>query len=75
MTISRLAIAGAIAFNIPTIFAASALPAGALVITALVMAVIGAVLGTVAGWAITSQIDAAVAAEAQPVPVAERLAA
>ena len=74
MTIPRLAVAGAIAFNIPTIFAAAALPAGALAIAAVGLAVIGAGLGTITGWAITSQIDAAVA-RARPASVAERLAA
>jgi hypothetical protein len=74
MTTSRLAIVGAIAFNIPTIFAAAALPASAVAIAAVGLAVIGAGLGTVTGWAITSQIDAAVA-QVRPAPVAERLAA
>jgi hypothetical protein len=74
MTIPRLAIAGAIAFNIPTMFAAGALPAGALAIAAVGLAVIGAGLATITGWAITSRIDAAVA-QARPAHVAERLAA
>jgi membrane protein YqaA with SNARE-associated domain len=52
MTISRLAITGAIVLNIPTLFATAALPATAVVISALVLATVGAALGAVTGWAI-----------------------
>ncbi len=75
MTINRLALAGALVLNIPTIFAASVLPAGAVVISALVLAAIGASLGAVTGWAIAAPSGArATAAERSPA-YAERLAA
>jgi len=73
MTATRLAVAGALALNIPTIFAASALSAGAVVISALVLAAIGAALGAVTGWAIAAP-SAVAAAESAPA-YAERLAA
>ena len=44
MTATRLAIAGALLLNIPTIFAATALSAGAILISVLVLAAIGAAL-------------------------------
>ncbi len=75
MTATRLAIAGALALNIPTVFAASALPAGAVVISALVLAAIGAAVGAVTGWAIAAPPAAdATAVESAPA-YAERLAA
>jgi len=55
MNARRLAIAGAIALNIPTIFAATVLSAGAIVISALVLAAVGAAIGAVTGWAIAAQ--------------------
>jgi hypothetical protein len=73
MTATRLAVAGALVLNIPTISAASALPAGAVVISALVLAAIGAALGAVTGWAIAAP-SAVAAAESAPA-YAERLAA
>ncbi len=75
MTATRLAIAGALVLNIPTIFAASALPAGAVVISALVLAAIGAALGAVTAWAIAAP-SAALASAVESSPAhAERLAA
>ena len=55
MNTSRLALAGAIVLNIPTIFAATVLPAGAVVISAIVLAALGAAIGAVTGWAIAAQ--------------------
>jgi hypothetical protein len=72
MTPTRLAVAGALVLNIPTILAAGVLSAGAIVISTLVLAAIGAALGAVTGWAITSPAAPATAAAA---PADERLAA
>jgi membrane protein YqaA with SNARE-associated domain len=71
MTATRLAVAGALVLNIPTIFAATVLSAGAIVISAIVLAAIGAALGAVTGWAIAAPAEPAVVAAA----VHERLAA
>lgn len=71
----RLALAGAIALNIPTIFAATVLSTGAVVISALVLAALGAAIGAVTGWAITAQpAESAVGTVTVPAR-AERLAA
>jgi len=71
MTATRLAIAGALILNIPAIFAATTLSAGAILISVVVLAAIGAALGAVTGWAI--------ATPAEPTAIAvtehERLAA
>ena len=75
MTISRLAIIGAIALNIPTIFAATALPAGAIVISVLVLAAVGASIGAVTGWAIARPAAEPVARDVAAPARAERLAA
>jgi membrane protein YqaA with SNARE-associated domain len=53
MTTSHFAIAGAAILNLPTLFAASMLPAGAVAVTAIVLAATGAALGALVGWAIT----------------------
>ena len=75
MTSNRLLIAGALVLNIPTVFAAAVLPAGAVVISALVLAAIGASLGAVTGWALAGPSAATeTAAESSPA-YAERLAA
>ena len=76
MTVTRLAVAGAILLNIPTLVAATALSAGAIVITALVLAMIGATLGAVTAWALEPAAAAAVPATvAAPRRDAERIAA
>ncbi len=76
MTITRFAIAGAIAATIPMLFAATTLSAGAVVISALVLTAIGAALGAVTAWAIASGAAAAVAVPAAaPQHNEERLAA
>jgi hypothetical protein len=76
MTITRFAVAGAIAATIPMLFAATTLSAGAVVISALVLGAIGAALGAVTAWAIESGAGAAVAVAATaPQHDAERLAA
>jgi membrane protein YqaA with SNARE-associated domain len=71
MTATRLAVAGALILNIPTILAATALSAGAILISMVALATIGAALGAVTGWAI--------ATPAEPTAIAvtehERLAA
>ena len=72
MTATRLAVAGALVLNIPTLFAATVLSTGAIVISALVLAAVGAALGAVTGWAIATPAEReAVAA----LPAQERLAA
>ena len=75
MTISRSALAGAALLNIPTAFAASALPASAVVIGAVVLAAVGAAIGALSAWAITARIDEAVGARTVAPAAAERLAA
>ncbi|HEY3766736.1 MAG TPA: hypothetical protein VGL44_16350 [Gaiellales bacterium] len=65
MTITRFAIAGAIVLNIPTIFAATALSAGALVTSAIVLAAIGAALGAVTAWAVATPAATRVAVVAE----------
>jgi membrane protein YqaA with SNARE-associated domain len=75
VTISRLAIIGAIALNIPTIFAATALSAGAVLISALVLAAVGAAVGAVTGWAIARPGAEPVARDVAAPVRAERLAA
>jgi hypothetical protein len=62
MTTTRFAIIGAAALNVPTIFAGTALPAGALALSAVVLSATGAALGVMFGWGISSRIDTAVAA-------------
>jgi membrane protein YqaA with SNARE-associated domain len=63
MTPTRLAVAGALVLNIPTIAAATVLSAGAVAITAVVMAAIGASLGAVTGWAIATPAEPTAAVE------------
>lgn len=72
MTATRLAVAGALVLNIPTLFAATVLSSGAIVISALLLAAIGAALGAVTGWAIATPAEQAAVAAA---PAYERLAA
>jgi membrane protein YqaA with SNARE-associated domain len=72
MTANRLAIAGALALNIPTIFAATAISAGAVVVMAVALAALGAALGAVTGWAIATPAEQTAVAVA---PAQERLAA
>ena len=50
MEINRTAIAGAVALNLPTLVAAAFLPAPALVVMAVALAVLGASLGALVGW-------------------------
>jgi membrane protein YqaA with SNARE-associated domain len=72
MTTTRLAIAGAIVLPIPALFAVTALSAGAVVTSVILLAAIGAVLGAATGWAIATPAEAGVIAAA---PAQERLAA
>jgi membrane protein YqaA with SNARE-associated domain len=72
MTITRLALAGALVLNIPTIVAAGVLSAGAIVVAALTLAAVGAALGAVTGWAIAAPAEQPAVAAA---PAYERLAA
>jgi hypothetical protein len=75
VTLVRFALAGAVLFNLLDPFAASVLPASTVVLSAVLLTVAGAALGAVAGWAVTSRIEAAVAAVRVEAPAAERLAA
>jgi hypothetical protein len=52
MTITRTALAGALAINVPSVYWATLLPAGAVVIGILALAAIGALLGGFTGWAV-----------------------
>ena len=52
MTITRTALAGALAINVPSVYWATLLPAGAVVTGILALAAIGALLGAFTGWAV-----------------------
>jgi hypothetical protein len=72
MNITRTSLAGALAINVPSIYWATLLPTGAVVIGILALAAVGALLGAFTGWAIVTGD----AAEARVWPeVEERLAA
>jgi hypothetical protein len=76
VTLVRFALVGALLLNLLDRFAASLLPASTVVMSAVLLTVAGAALGAVAGWAITSRIEAAVAEVRVEAPAApERLAA
>jgi hypothetical protein len=55
MTATRTAIGGALALNVPSVYAATALPPSAVAISTIALAAIGATLGAITGGAITSQ--------------------
>jgi membrane protein YqaA with SNARE-associated domain len=75
MTTTRLAFIGAAVLNVPTIFAATLLPAGAIAISAAVLAATGAGLGAMLGWGISKRTDQpAATARFEPAGV-ERIAA
>jgi membrane protein YqaA with SNARE-associated domain len=74
MTTTRLAIIGAVALNVPTVFAAAVLPAGALAISAVALAATGAALGAMLGWGIAKRGDE-VAATGVESGAIERIAA
>lgn len=76
MTIFPLAAAGAIVLNVPMIFAASVLSVGALALSVVLLAAIGAALGAVTAWAISMQPETAAADTTPLAPAgAERIAA
>ena len=52
MTITRTAITGALAINVPSIYWAAVLPTAALVISVVTLAGIGALLGAFTGYAV-----------------------
>jgi len=52
MTITRSAIAGILAINVPSVYWATVLPTAALVVGIVALAGIGALLGAFTGWAI-----------------------
>jgi hypothetical protein len=54
VTITRTALAGALAINVPSIYWATLLPLGAVVIGLLALAVAGALLGAFTGWAVVT---------------------
>jgi membrane protein YqaA with SNARE-associated domain len=74
MTVTRSAAAGALLLNLPTVFAATALPAAALATSAFALAAAGAALGALTWWAISHRVDEAVA-ESTEAHGGERLAA
>ena len=75
MTTTRLAIIGAAALNVPTIVAATLLPAGAVALSAAVLAATGAALGALLGWGITKRTDHVAAAPRSEPAEYERIAA
>jgi hypothetical protein len=74
MTTTRFALIGAAALNVPTIFAATVLPLGALILSAVVLAATGAALGAMLGWGIAKRSDEATATRFEPAAI-ERIAA
>jgi membrane protein YqaA with SNARE-associated domain len=52
MEMNRTALAGAVILNVPTLVAAAFLPATALVVMAVALAVLGASLGALVGWSL-----------------------
>jgi hypothetical protein len=58
MTITRTALAGALAINVPSIYWATLLPTGAVVIGILALAAVGALLGAFTGWAVVTGDEA-----------------
>src|SRR5690242_16410475 len=58
MTITRTALAGALAINVPSIYWATLLPTGAVVIGILALAAVGAMLGAFTGWAVVTGDEA-----------------
>jgi hypothetical protein len=54
MTITRTALVGALAIDVPSIYWATLLPLGAVVTGVLALAAIGALLGAFTGWAVVT---------------------
>ena len=76
MTISRLAATGAIVLNVPMIFAASIVPVSTVALSVVLLSAIGAALGAVTGWAISTRPETTLTAETQAAPAnTERIAA
>jgi hypothetical protein len=75
MTTTRLALIGAAALNVPTIFAGTLLPAGAVAVSAAVLAASGAALGAILGWGITRRSDQVAATPRSEPAEYERMAA
>jgi hypothetical protein len=55
VTATRTAIGGALALNVPSVYAATVLPPDAVAISTVALAAIGATLGAITGGAIESQ--------------------
>jgi hypothetical protein len=55
VTATRTAIGGALALNVPSVYAATVLPPDAVVISTVALAAIGAALGAITGGAIAPQ--------------------
>ena len=49
-TSTNAMIAGAVALNLPTLFAAAVLPAGAVIAATVALTLLGAALGWLVGW-------------------------
>jgi hypothetical protein len=75
MTRTRLAIIGAAALNVPTIVSGSLLPAGAVALSAAVLAATGAALGAMLGWGVTNHADEVTATPRSEAAGYERMAA
>lgn len=75
MTTTRLALMGAAALNVPTIFTATVLPAGAVALSAAVLAATGAALGAMLGWGISKPTDQVAATPRSEPARYERMAA
>ena len=74
MTTTSLAIIGAAVLNVPTVLAATVLPADAFAISAVVLPATGAVLGAMLGWGIAHHSDEVAATQFEPAAI-ERIAA
>jgi hypothetical protein len=75
MTTTRVAIIGAAALNVPTIFSSTVLPAGAVALSATVLAATGAALGAMLSWGISKRSDQVAAAPRSEPAGYERMAA
>jgi membrane protein YqaA with SNARE-associated domain len=75
MTTTRLALIGAATFNVPTILSGTLLPAGAVALSAALLAATGAALGAILGWGITRHSDQVAATPRSESAEYERMAA
>lgn len=74
-TTARSAVAGALVLNLPSVYWAFVLPAPAAVAAATLLAILGAALGAIAGWALEAPRRPELRAVRAPARERDRLAA